>query len=260
LVEQALFIDAEVEPKFKRVVSEKEGATAAFETEIAKVLQNPAAGALTLEKGARYITILQQTGNYDLARKLCQMYQQSYASSEDQQLRQKAEQVTGMALKRMDLIGQPLDVQGRRTDGGSIDFTQYAGNPVLVAFFGAFDPRCQQEIMNIKTAYDKYQSQGLQVIGVSVDPDPQKLSQFLQRAQLPWETVVNSELAERCGADMLPFCVLVGKDGIVQDIFVQGSELTGKLEKLLGPAESGVPGIPSSPPGSSFPSLPQSKG
>ena len=145
--------------------------------------------------------------------KLCQMYQETYSKSDDEELKNGAEQLAQMALRKLDLIGKPLVIEARRLDGIALDFSQYQGKYVLVIFFAAISPDCQRELMNIQNAYQKYHDQGFDVIGVSVDPDPQLLGQFLQQAALPWVTVTNNQLAQQCGADMVPFSVLLDPTG-----------------------------------------------
>ena len=90
--------------------------------------------------------------------------------------------------------------------------------------------------MGVKNAYQQYHDLGFEVIGVSVDPNPAVLTQFLEQAQLPWMTVTNNKLAEQCGADMLPFGVLLDTTGKVTDIFAQGRLLQPSWKPLFGPA------------------------
>ncbi len=233
LAERALIMDAEIEPKFNAVVAKRDGASEAFVTELTKILAGTP-GSLTLETGARYIGIFQQTGQYEIARKLCQMFQDAYANNKNQETKKQAAQVTQTALHRLDLLGKPLAVDARRLDGAALDFSFYQGKVVLVIFFAAFDARCQQEMMNVKNVYKEYHEQGFEVIAVSVDPNRELLKQFLDQAKFSWVTVTNNKFAEQCGADMLPFGILLDRTGKVTDIFVQGPVLKTKLEILLG--------------------------
>ena len=63
LVEQARFLDAEIDPKFEAVLAKRVGAEGVFVDELTKMLAQATPGSLTLEKGARYIGMLQQTGH-----------------------------------------------------------------------------------------------------------------------------------------------------------------------------------------------------
>ncbi len=241
LTERALFMDAEIEPKFNAVLAKRSGADNLFMTELTKLLEASPPGSLTLEKGARYIGMMQQTGQYELARKLCHLFQNAFANSADQDLKKQLDQLSQATLRRLDLLGKPLMVEARRLDGAALDFSLYQDKVVLVVFFAAFDPRCQQEMLNIKDIYKKYHEHGFEVVAVSIDPNREQLKQFLDQAKFPWVTATNNKFAEQCGADMLPFGILLDRGGKVTDIFVQGPALETKLKTLLGPSSAQPP-------------------
>lgn len=244
LVEQGLFMDAEMEPKFNAVVANRPDAEDVFLDRLESILAQPTTGSLTLEKVSQYINVLQQTGQYETARKLCQLLKQGFANNPDKQLQNQADQQVQMALRRLDLIGKPLAVQGTRLDGTDLDSAQYQGKTVLLAFFRASSPESQRELMNIKNAYQNYHEQGFEVIGVSVGSDPEALKQLVSQAQLPWATITNQKLAEKCGANMLPYGVLLDETGKVTDIFIQGQTLGNKLQSLFGAADiKKLPGL-----------------
>jgi thiol-disulfide isomerase/thioredoxin len=233
LVEEKAFVEAEINPKFNAVLSDRPGAVEAFTTQLSELLARPDAGAVTVQKGERYLGMLQQTRHYDVARRVAEMYRDRFAESPNEELKTRTTQLTEMALQRLDLIGQPLVVDAKRLDGVSLDMSHYQGNIVLVMFFAAIDPGCQQELMSVKALYQKYHDQGFDVIGVSVDPNPETLRKFLDQAQLPWVTVTNNEFAASCGVNLVPFGVLLDRSGKVDDIFVQGPELSRRLPEVL---------------------------
>ncbi|MFO7902972.1 MAG: TlpA disulfide reductase family protein [Pirellulaceae bacterium] len=243
LQEQAVFMDAELEPKFNAVVADRENAGEVFLAEFKKILDQSPTGSLTLNKSSQYINVLQQTGKYETARQLCQLVQETFADHEDEALRQRSEEVVQMALQRLDLIETPLVIEAPRVNGVPLDFTQYEGKVVLVMFFSATVQGVQQELMNVKNMYQQYHDQGFEVIGVSVDSDAAALKQLLDEIQVPWATVTSKELADQCGANMLPYGVLLDRDGKVTDIFVQGQTLNAKLESRFGAGDTD----PSSP-------------
>ncbi|MFW6169920.1 MAG: peroxiredoxin family protein [Planctomycetota bacterium] len=238
LREQAVFMDAEMEPKFNAVVARRENAEEVFLAEFEKILNQSPTGSLTLNKSAQYINVLQQTGRYETARELCRLVQETFSDHEEEAVRQQSEQVVQMARRRLELIGKPLVIEAPRLNGVPLDFTQYEGKVVLVTFFSATVPGVQQELMNVKNMYQKYHGQGFEVIGVSVDSDAAALKQLVDEIQVPWATVTSKELADQCGANMLPYGVLLNRDGEVTDIFVQGQTLNAKLEALFGPGDT----------------------
>ena len=242
--EQLLFVDSDMDANFNAVVVNREGAADIFLAEYGKLLGQPKPGSLTLQKGIRYISVLEQTQHYDLARKLCVLIHDAYNTSPDERLKNAAQQGTQAALRRLDLLGKPLVVDATRLDGSSLDFAAYQGKVVLVAFFQSFVPRCQQELMSVKTQYEKYHEKGLEVIAVSLDPDREMLNRFLADTSLPWVTVTNNKLAEKCGVEMVPFFLLLDQEGKVSDIYVQAASLSERLARLYGVTDSATPPEP----------------
>ena len=115
LMEQSVFVNAEIEPKFGAVVANREGAEAAFVAEMTKILAQPNLGSLTLEKGARFIGVLQQTGHYELARKLCQMFQNAYANCSDAELKQGSRTADANGLATFGSDRQAVGCRGSET-------------------------------------------------------------------------------------------------------------------------------------------------
>ena len=161
MAEQVLFMDKDMEAKFNSAVLNREGAADVFLGEIDAMLKRPDAGSLTLEKGARYVSMLEQTAHYELAGKLCGMMQDAFQASQDEMLQEGcgAGNSDGAVPARFDR--QALGDRGDRLDGGSLDFAAYQGKPVLVAFFKALDPRCQQEISECEVRLREVPRQGL---------------------------------------------------------------------------------------------------
>ena len=238
MAEQMQFMDTGMEAKLNAAVLDRKGAADEFFAEMTKMLQSPDAGSLTLQKVARYISTFEQTSHYDLARKLCDLLDSSFQQSQDESLEKSAQEVTRRARRRLDLIGKPLTLNAHRLDGGSLDLSPYKGKVVAVVFFASADPGSQQENLNLKSAYEKYHDQGFDVIGVSLDRDPAALKQYLDQSKLPWVIVTNDKLIQQLGVEMIPFCLLLDREGKVSDIYTQGTALNKKLADLLGPPAS----------------------
>ncbi len=241
LIEVLLYRDADIEAKFSAVMDRRPGAGEVFLTELDKIFAQGVVGGQTLQRTAYYIGLLQQTGQYDVARQLCERIEQAFANHSNEQWKQDAAGLTQAALRRLDLIGQPLVVTAERLDGTALDLSPYQQKVVLVVFFTPADPNSQRELAAIKTAYEQFHAKGFEVIGVAVRSNPDTLDQYLAQANLPWLTVKNDEFSQQCGADLLPFGVLLDRQGLVTEIFVQGPSLPARLAKILGPADQTPP-------------------
>src|SRR5690606_18900053 len=89
-----------------------------------------------------------------------------------------AEQVTGF-MRRMSLVGRPLEMAGPTIEGGYVSIEDYRGQTVLVVFWAAASPQFQRDYDQLKSVHERFSDQGLCVIGVNLDVDEGEIDQFL---------------------------------------------------------------------------------
>jgi peroxiredoxin len=243
MLEQLLVMDLKIESKLKEVVLKREGAVAALTDAITQVLQRPSPGMIALDRILRCLPLLEQSGNYELAGKVCEMIQAAYKNSTSPEIREYAKQKTDMMMRRLNLVGKPLSLEGNLLDGSPLDFAPYQGKVVLLAFWSSAAPSCRPELLSVKTVYEKYHAQGFEVIGVCLDQDIKAATRFLSDTQLPWTTITNDKLVEQFGVEMIPYLLLTDRQGNIVDLFVLGSALDAKLASLLGAATSTTPPV-----------------
>lgn len=71
-------------------------------------------------------------------------------------------------------------------DGRHCDLHEMRGKVVLINFWATWCPPCVEGTQKLKQMYSKYQSQGLEVVGISWDNDKGKLVKFMGENQLKW--------------------------------------------------------------------------
>ncbi len=77
---------------------------------------------------------------------------------------------------------KPLDLKFTAVDGRKVDLSELRGKVVLIDFWATWCPPCRLIAPDILATYKKYHSQGLEVIGVSVDSDKGALLDFVSPA------------------------------------------------------------------------------
>jgi len=125
-----------------------------------------------------------------------------------------------------DLLGNPLSV------------SQYEDKVVLVEFWATWCVPCVAELPNILKAYNKHHSNGLEVIGISLDQDEQKLKSFLKAKEIPWVQYFDgkgweNKLAVKYGIDLVPATFLLDRQGKIIGHDLSGEALEEAVTKAL---------------------------
>jgi peroxiredoxin len=103
-------------------------------------------------------------------------------------------------------------------NGSAIHTAGYKNKVVLVNFWAAWCVPCADEVPQFIALQKKYQGQGLQVIGFSVDDDAQELQRFYRKYQMNYPVVPSDiRLADAFGGVLgLPTTFVIGRDSRIR--------------------------------------------
>jgi thiol-disulfide isomerase/thioredoxin len=140
-------------------------------------------------------------------------------------------------LKKLDGIGKPIGIQFTAVDGRQVDVQKLKGKVVLVDFWATWCGPCVRALPDVKAAYDKYHSQGLEIVGISLDKEKDALTKFVAENDMQWPQYFDglywqNKLARQFGIESIPTMWLLDKHGLLRDIDAH-SNLGGKIGKLL---------------------------
>ncbi len=125
------------------------------------------------------------------------------------------------------------------TRGVSQPLAQWRGQVLIVNFWATWCPPCRDEMPELSALHDKFHARGLSVLGIATD-DVAKMQTFATEMQVSYPLFAadleGMPLAARLGntRDVLPYTVLVGRDGKVVASYV-GRINSRALEQALNP-------------------------
>jgi peroxiredoxin len=185
--------------------------------------------------------VAEMSGDTPWAVKTCGRLAKIFADSKDPKLADFTKVLEGV-VRRLDLVGQEIKIEGKLLDGKSLDWSKYAGKVVLVFFWSTEHPACMGELPSLKAAYDAYHAKGFEIVGISLDRNRADLEDCLKARSITWPNVVSDGKPNPAmiyyGITNLPTMILVGKDGKVSAIGLNGIKLKKALEDVFGPADA----------------------
>ncbi len=141
------------------------------------------------------------------------------------------------ALRNLDRIGQVLELSFTAVDGHVVSLTALKGKVVVLDFWAPTCGPCVRDFPHLKELYRKYKAQGLEVLGISLDPDERDLKRFLEKDPLPWPVKYDPRdskdpVAQAFGIEEIPVVWLIDRHGVLRDL--KGREdQDRKIETLL---------------------------
>jgi thiol-disulfide isomerase/thioredoxin len=140
-------------------------------------------------------------------------------------------------LKKMERVGQPLQLQFQAVDGREVDLEKMRGKVVLVDFWATWCRPCMAELPKVKATYARLHEKGFEIVGISLDEDGEALARVTKAEEMTWaqyleETGKDNKFAGEFGIEGIPTMWLVDKKGVLRDLNARNS-LSNKVEKLL---------------------------
>jgi len=144
------------------------------------------------------------------------------------------------ALMKVSIGKIAPDFTQNNTDGNPIKLSDvYSKNKLtLVDFWASWCGPCRGENPNVVAAYQKYNSKGFGVFGVSFDADKERWLKAIADDKLTWPHVSdlkgwNNSAASLYAVNSIPANFLLDQKGTIIATNLRGEELMKKLEEVL---------------------------
>ncbi len=125
--------------------------------------------------------------------------------------------------------------------GATGNLPDLAGRIALVDFWASWCGPCKASFPVLDKIYGQYKDRGFVIVAVSVDQDPEAMTQFLEDHPVSFAVVhdARQKLVELAGIESMPTSFLLGKDGRIVAVHngFKGAEtekqLVSEIEGLL---------------------------
>jgi thiol-disulfide isomerase/thioredoxin len=143
------------------------------------------------------------------------------------------------AVRRLESVGQRIELDGTTIDGKAFKLSQFRGRPVVVHYWATWCEPCKQDMKLLTQLQGRYKRAGLTLVGINVDARRGDAESFLRENRLPWIQLFeeggleSSRLSKAFGVQTLPTMMLIDKTGTVVRHNVRAAELDAEIGKLV---------------------------
>jgi thiol-disulfide isomerase/thioredoxin len=122
--------------------------------------------------------------------------------------------------------------------GDTLRLSSLKGKVVLLDFWASWCGPCRTANKGLAKLYDKFKDKGFEIYSVSLDSEKEDWVKAIKKDKINWLQVLDNGgweavTAQRWGIYELPTSYLIGKDGRLLAMNLEGKELEKALKELI---------------------------
>ena len=126
-------------------------------------------------------------------------------------------------LRRLDLLGKAFELKMSSSRGGTIDFSAFRGNVVVLIFWSSDSPHSLLWMRDFRSAWETLPKDHLRVVTVSLDESRLRFDSRFRELRADWPTHFDGlgwrgTIPRSLGINALPTVLMIDKKGILRSI------------------------------------------
>lgn len=143
-------------------------------------------------------------------------------------------------------VGKPfIDATTQTITGQEVQLSNICGKGkwVLLDFWASWCAPCVQDIPMLKAAYERYALMGFEICAISLDPDIDRLRDFIAEEELLWYNLIDqpsedaTPISKLYGVQYIPTNFLISPDGKIVAHDLHGEQLLHELQHHIEGAD-----------------------
>lgn len=120
-------------------------------------------------------------------------------------------------------------------NGNLINYSFIQANYLLLEFWASWCAPCRQQNPALKKVYEKFNSKGFEIVGISIDHDREKWNKAIQEDAINWNHVIDtSQISmDRFKINAIPFNLLLDQEGKIVKNNINLEDLSQFLTEKL---------------------------
>ncbi len=192
-------------------------------------------------KGTLYLQVLD---NEEKAMAILKQVQTDYpgtkwAKQVDQVIAYNEKAAAAKKIKRALVVGTKFpEFTVTDLDGKPLSTAALKGKATLIDFWATWCGPCRGELPNVLATYEKHHAQGFDIIGVSLDQEKAKLTEYTKTMNMTWPQYFDglgwsNKLAAKYGIESIPATFLLDGNGIIIGEDLRGEDLEAAVAKAV---------------------------
>lgn len=130
------------------------------------------------------------------------------------------------------------DISLQDTSGQMVSLSSLKGKVVLIDFWASWCAPCRKNTPKLHALYEKYQEQGFEIFGVSIDEEAHSWKVAIGHDAMAWVQVNDPKgwdaaSALSYGVEAIPAYIILDRQGVVQRVNPQFRQMETDIKSLL---------------------------